>query len=144
MPLSLDYAKRLLAKVDLENDPHMVLESPSYWDKTPCRLYFEACEDLIYRQPKAALKAMDASSLDTDALGGDPVVEVLTRAPHNDAPIGGLKVTTENGWFAARPSGTEEVYKIYAESFVGREHLATIQNDAKRLVGRVFDAADSG
>lgn len=93
---------------------------------------------------KAALKSMDASSLDTTTLAGDAVVDVLTRAPHNDAPIGGLKVTTENGWFAARPSGTEEVYKIYAESFVGREHLATIQDEAKRLVGRVFAAAESG
>lgn len=93
---------------------------------------------------KAALKSMDASSLDTQTLAGDPVVDVLTRAPHNDAPIGGLKVTTQKGWFAARPSGTEEVYKIYAESFVGHEHLATIQEEAKRLVGRVFEAAESG
>ena len=68
---------------------------------------------------------------------------MLTRAPDNDAPIGGLKVTTENGWFAARPSGTEEVYKIYAESFVGREHLAAIQSDAKDLVGRVFEKKPS-
>ncbi len=57
MPLSLDYAKRLLAKVDLENDPEVVLECQSYWDETPCRLYFEACEELIYRTPEAAVKA---------------------------------------------------------------------------------------
>lgn len=93
---------------------------------------------------KAALKSMDASMLETRTLAGDSVSEVLTRAPYNDAPIGGLKVTTENGWFAARPSGTEEVYKIYAESFVGREHLASIQEEAKRLVGRVFASADTG
>ena len=55
------------------------------------------------------------------------------------AESGGLKVTTENGWFAARPSGTEEVYKIYAESFVGREHLASIQREAKHLIERVFE-----
>ncbi len=57
MPLSLDYAKRLLAKVDLENAPEVVLDCASYWDDTPCRLYLEACEELIYRHPKAALRA---------------------------------------------------------------------------------------
>ncbi|MGB5812881.1 MAG: phosphoglucomutase (alpha-D-glucose-1,6-bisphosphate-dependent) [Polyangiales bacterium] len=93
---------------------------------------------------KAALKAMAASDLDADELAGDPVREVLTRAPHNDAPIGGLKVSSAAGWFAARPSGTEDVYKIYAESFVGREHLASIQKDAQRLVGRVFAIAGAG
>ncbi|MEM7135574.1 MAG: phosphoglucomutase (alpha-D-glucose-1,6-bisphosphate-dependent) [Myxococcota bacterium] len=95
-------------------------------------------------EQKRALKSMDASSLDADALAGEPIREVLTRAPHNDAPLGGLKVTTDSGWFAARPSGTEDVYKIYAESFSGREHLATIQSEAKRLVGRVFSLSESG
>ena len=63
-----------------------------------------------------------------------PITAILTRAPGNDAPIGGLKVTTENGWFAARPSGTENVYKIYAESFLGAEHLAQIQESAREVV----------
>ncbi len=93
---------------------------------------------------KAALKAMSESDLVADTLTGEPIRQVSTRAPENDASIGGLKVTTDNGWFAARPSGTEDVYKIYAESFVGREHLASIQREAKELVGRVFDAAESG
>ena len=88
---------------------------------------------------KAALKAMSESDLDASELAGEPIRQVLTRAPENDAPIGGLKVTTDNGWFAARPSGTEEVYKIYAESFVGREHLASIQKEAQDLIGRVFE-----
>jgi phosphoglucomutase len=88
---------------------------------------------------KAALKGMNESDLDASELAGEPIQHVLTKAPENDAPIGGLKVTTENGWFAARPSGTEDVYKIYAESFVGREHLASIQSEAKDLIGRVFD-----
>jgi phosphoglucomutase len=88
---------------------------------------------------KAALKSMSESDLDASDLAGEPVKQVLTRAPENDAPIGGLKVTTENGWFAARPSGTEDVYKIYAESFTGREHLAAIQKEAQELIGRVFD-----
>jgi phosphoglucomutase len=90
-------------------------------------------------EQKAALKEMSESDLDASVLAGEPIQEVLTRAPENDAPIGGLKVTTENGWFAARPSGTEDVYKIYAESFVGREHLATIQSEAQELIGRVFE-----
>jgi len=88
---------------------------------------------------KSALKAMSESDLDASDLAGEPIVQVLTRAPENDAPIGGLKVTTENGWFAARPSGTEDVYKIYAESFIGRQHLASIQREAKELIGRVFE-----
>ena len=88
---------------------------------------------------KAALKGMSESDLDASDLAGEPIQQVLTKAPENDAPIGGLKVTTQNGWFAARPSGTEDVYKIYAESFVGREHLTTIQSEAQDLVGKVFD-----
>ncbi len=95
-------------------------------------------------EQKAALAGMSESDLDASDLAGEPIQQVLTRAPDNDAPIGGLKVTTENGWFAARPSGTEDVYKIYAESFVGREHLASIQREAKHLVGRVFDKNASG
>ncbi|MBW2375249.1 MAG: alpha-D-glucose phosphate-specific phosphoglucomutase [Deltaproteobacteria bacterium] len=90
-------------------------------------------------EQKAALKEMSESDLDASELAGEPIQQVLTKAPDNDAPIGGLKVTTENGWFAARPSGTEDVYKIYAESFVGRDHLASIQSEAKDLIGRVFD-----
>ena len=90
-------------------------------------------------EQKAALKGMSASDLDASDLAGEPILQVLTKAPDNDAPIGGLKVTTENGWFAARPSGTEDVYKIYAESFAGREHLSSIQTEAKHLIGRVFD-----
>ena len=90
-------------------------------------------------EQKAALEGMSESDLDASELAGEPIQQVLTKAPENDAPIGGLKVTTENGWFAARPSGTEDVYKIYAESFVGREHLSSIQSEAKDLIGREFD-----
>jgi phosphoglucomutase len=68
-------------------------------------------------------------------------VAKLTTAPGNGAPIGGLKIVTENGWFAVRPSGTEDVYKIYAESFRGREHLGRIQEEARQIVNRVFAAA---
>ena len=67
-------------------------------------------------------------------LAGSPITAVLTRAPGNGAAIGGLKVVTADGWFAARPSGTEDIYKIYAESFLGREHLAALQIEAEKLV----------
>jgi phosphoglucomutase len=67
-------------------------------------------------------------------LAGEPILAKLTRAPGNGESIGGLKVTTENGWFAARPSGTEDVYKIYAESFRGPDHLAQLQREARAIV----------
>ena len=67
-------------------------------------------------------------------LAGEPIIARLTEAPGNGAPLGGLKVVTEGGWFAARPSGTEDVYKVYAESFRGPEHLARIQEEAQGVV----------
>jgi phosphoglucomutase len=87
---------------------------------------------------KAALKKLDPWHVRADTLAGEPITAKLTRAPGNDAPIGGLKVASANGWFAARPSGTEDVYKIYAESFVSEEHLRRIQGDARKLVGAVI------
>src|SRR5205085_3956049 len=75
---------------------------------------------------KAALSRLSPESVVASELAGEPIVARLTRAPGNDAPIGGLKVVTDRGWFAARPSGTENVYKIYAESFRSEAHLAAI------------------
>jgi phosphoglucomutase len=92
------------------------------------------------RQAKDRLKALTAEAVTADSLAGEPVVATLTQAPSNGAAIGGLKVVTENAWFAARPSGTEDVYKIYAESFRGPEHLAQVQQEAQQVV----DAALSG
>ncbi|ALL77061.1 phosphoglucomutase [Pseudonocardia sp. EC080610-09] len=86
------------------------------------------------REDKAALSKLDASAVTATELAGDPITAKLTRAPGNDAPIGGLKVVTEAGWFAARPSGTEDVYKIYAESFRGADHLAAVQSEAREVV----------
>ena|ERR1039458_4895429 len=74
------------------------------------------------------------------ALAGDPIESMLTTAPGNGAALGGLKVVTRRGWFAARPSGAEDVYKIYAESFAGEEHLRQIQQEARELVGRALGA----
>ncbi|MBB2914481.1 phosphoglucomutase [Streptosporangium becharense] len=86
------------------------------------------------REEKAVLARLSAEQVTADTLAGEPITQVLTSAPGNGAPIGGLKVATENAWFAARPSGTEDVYKIYAESFRGPEHLARVQQEARDLV----------
>ena len=85
-------------------------------------------------QQKAALGRLSAEQVKSDRLAGGPIVEVLTTAPANGAPIGGVKVIAEHGWFAARPSGTEDVYKTYAESFLGPEHLERILAEAESIV----------
>ncbi len=90
---------------------------------------------------KAVLKELSPDLVTATELAGDPIREKLTRAPGNGAPIGGLKVVAENGWFAARPSGTEDIYKIYAESFRGAEHLRRIQEEARAIVDDAFAAA---
>ncbi|QWW19451.1 alpha-D-glucose phosphate-specific phosphoglucomutase [Schaalia sp. 19OD2882] len=113
--------------------------------KTPSQLHVEQVERFgasVYarvdapanREQKAKLAALDPSDVTATELAGDPITAKLVRAPGNDAPIGGLKVTTDAAWFAARPSGTEDVYKIYAESFKGAEHLAEVQQAARELV----------
>jgi phosphoglucomutase len=89
---------------------------------------------------KAALAQLSPDQVPADSLAGEPISAKLTSAPGNDAAIGGLKVVTENGWFAARPSGTEDVYKIYAESFLGRDHLQKIQQEAREIVDGAFAA----
>ena len=86
------------------------------------------------KDQKAKLAKLSPSQVTVKELAGEPITAILTEAPGNKAPIGGLKVTTENGWFAARPSGTEDVYKIYAESFKGETHLKQIQTEAQSLV----------
>ncbi|WP_392565606.1 phosphoglucomutase (alpha-D-glucose-1,6-bisphosphate-dependent) [Utexia brackfieldae] len=87
---------------------------------------------------KQKLAKLDAKQLKTDTLAGESIKQALTTAPANSAPIGGLKVITENGWFAARPSGTEDAYKIYAESFISQNHLAQLQEEAQQLVSGVI------
>jgi len=93
------------------------------------------------REQKAALKTLSPDAVSADELAGEPIRAKLTRAPGNDAPIGGLKVVTENGWFAARPSGTENLYKIYTESFLGTDHLCRIQDEARAIVDGAFATA---
>ncbi|MCM3908020.1 phosphoglucomutase (alpha-D-glucose-1,6-bisphosphate-dependent) [Trueperella bernardiae] len=86
------------------------------------------------KEEKAKLKALSPADVAATTLAGEEITARLVEAPGNGAPIGGLKVTTKNAWFAARPSGTEDVYKIYAESFLGAEHLAQVQAEAKDVV----------
>jgi phosphoglucomutase len=90
---------------------------------------------------KSVLSNLSPEQVTAETLAGEPIRARLTHAPGNNAPIGGLKVVTENGWFAARPSGTENIYKIYAESFKGRTHLSRIQEEAKTIVSTTFAAA---
>jgi phosphoglucomutase len=85
-------------------------------------------------EQKAILSKLSPDQVKATALAGDQITAMLTKAPGNGAAIGGLKVVTDNGWFAARPSGTEDVYKLYAESFRGKEHLKQIQKEAQALV----------
>jgi phosphoglucomutase len=97
--------------------------------------YYTRVDQAATPAQKALLKKLSPESVSAKELAGEPILHKLTRAPANDAAIGGLKVVTENGWFAARPSGTENVYKIYAESFKGTEHLSVILDEARQIVG---------
>jgi len=92
------------------------------------------------REQKAILKNLSPEMVKADMLAGELITAKLTNAPGNDAAIGGLKITTENGWFAARPSGTEDIYKIYAESFKGEEHLQQILSEAQAIVSSALSA----
>jgi phosphoglucomutase len=102
---------------------------------TPSYARIDAAAD---RQQKAVLAKLSPEQVNATELAGQPITAKLTTAPGNGAAIGGLKVTTANGWFAARPSGTEDVYKIYAESFSGPEHLSRIQQEAQEIVASVI------
>lgn len=117
--------------------------------KTPSQRYAELAEKFgapayartdapANREQKAVLKKLSPQDVSATELAGEPIVDKLVDAPGNGAAIGGLKVTTENAWFAARPSGTEDKYKIYAESFRGAEHLAQVQEAAQAVVSEVL------
>ena len=89
-------------------------------------------------EQKRRLAALSPEQVKSTQLAGEPIQRVLSRAPGNDAPIGGVKVVAEGGWFAARPSGTEEIYKIYAESFRGEDHLRRIVEEAQAIVDQAL------
>jgi phosphoglucomutase len=103
----------------------------------PCYGRVEAVASFDQKQ---VLSSLSSDDVDVDKLAGDNVIQVLAKAPGNNAAIGGLKVVTNNGWFAARPSGTEDIYKIYAESFIDDNHLQLIISQAQDIVAKVFKA----
>jgi phosphoglucomutase len=100
--------------------------------------FYERIDVAATPKQKSALKAVGPEQLNMTELAGEPVRAVRTKAPGNDQSFGGIKVETDSGWFAARPSGTEDVYKIYAESFRGEDHLKRIQSDAQAAIAKVF------
>ena len=95
-------------------------------------------------EQKGVLAKLSPGQVQAEQLAGEKIRATLTTAPGNDASIGGLKVITDHGWFAARPSGTEAVYKIYAESFLSAAHLKQIQEEAQALIARVFEQESGG
>jgi phosphoglucomutase len=92
-------------------------------------------------EQKKVLNNLSPDNVKASQLAGESILYKLTQAPENGAPIGGLKVVAANGWFAARPSGTEDVYKVYAESFKGEKHLRKVQEEARAIVDAAFRAA---
>ena len=102
---------------------------------TPCYTRIDAPAT---PEQKARLQKLSPEAIRESKLAGEPITAKLTRAPGNNAPIGGLKVAATSGWFAARPSGTENVYKIYAESFKDQAHLDSIVEEARRIVNNAL------
>lgn len=119
-------------------DPYQLYQALAEQLGEPCYGRVEAVANL---QQKQVLTSLTADAITTDVLAGEKITQILSHAPGNNAAIGGIKVCTENGWFAARPSGTEDIYKIYAESFIDDAHLQFIISDAQKLVSAAFVAA---
>ena len=128
-------AAEILARTG--NDPGQVYHSLTERYGAPV---YERIDAPATPAQKAVLARLSPEQVQARELAGDPIESMLTTAPGNGAPLGGLKVITKRGWFAARPSGTEDVYKLYAESFAGVEHLRRIQEEARELVGKTLDA----
>src|SRR5262249_54455056 len=103
--------------------------------------YYTRIDAAATPDQKARLQKLSPEAVQATELAGEPITAKLTRAPGNDAPIGGLKVVAAHGWFAARPSGTEEVYKLYAESFRGPDHLRRVQEEAQAIIKRALAGA---
>jgi phosphoglucomutase len=130
----------------------LAAEMTAVTGKDPGQIYHDLTESLgdpVYEridapatpEQKAVLKKLSPEQIPAQQLAGEPILARITAAPGNGEPFGGVKVSTENGWFAARPSGTENVYKIYAESFLGPDHLKRIQAEAREIVSRALGAA---
>jgi phosphoglucomutase len=104
------------------------------------RSTYERIEAPANTAQKARLARLAPEDVKASVLGGEPIQQILTRAPGDGNALGGLKVATENAWFAARPSGTEDIYKIYAESFHGQAHLRQVQLEAQTMVADALSA----
>ena len=124
-------------------------------DRDPGEIYRELTRELgepLYdrveapatREQKEMLDKLTPQQVRSKDLAGERIQAILTRAPGNDAPIGGLKVVAESGWFAARPSGTEDIYKVYAESFKGQDHLRRILEEAQAIINDTLAPAPAG
>jgi phosphoglucomutase len=103
--------------------------------------FYERVDAVADPTQKAVLENLSPENVEASTLAGEKILARLTRAPGNNAAIGGLKIVTQNGWFAARPSGTENIYKIYAESFISLDHLHRIQEEAQAIVSAAFKKA---
>jgi phosphoglucomutase len=103
--------------------------------------YYSRIDAPATPEQKAKLGKLSPEAVKSTQMAGEPITGKLTRAPGNNAPVGGLKVTTASGWFAARPSGTENIYKIYAESFQSEEHLNKLLSEAQHIVDAALSAA---
>ncbi|BDY11731.1 phosphoglucomutase (alpha-D-glucose-1,6-bisphosphate-dependent) [Hydrogenimonas cancrithermarum] len=108
------------------------------FEKTFGKAFYARIDAPATPEQKAKLKNLSPEEITTQTLAGETIKSIYTRAPGNGAPIGGLKIVTENGWVAMRPSGTEDIYKIYAESFLSAEHLKAIQDAAQKIVADLF------
>lgn len=125
-------AAEMTAKTGIDPHARHLDHIQKYGDPAYGRI--ETAADARVRQ---LLGSLTPDQIQVDTLAGDPIQNILTKAPGNHAPIGGLKIVTENGWFAVRPSGTEDIYKIYAESFKGPDHLKQIQEEAVAIVDKI-------
>jgi phosphoglucomutase len=126
-------AAEILAKTG--RDPSQLFAGLTAELGTP---FYERIDVPATPKQKNALKALGPDKLGIKELAGEPVRAIRTKAPGNDQSFGGIKVETDQGWFAARPSGTEDVYKIYAESFRDQAHLKLIQQDARAAIAKAF------
>ena len=129
-------ASEITAKTGKDPAEHYRELEEKFW-----KAYYARIDAPAVAAQRAVLAKLSPEMVTAEELGGEPVTAKLTRAPGNNAEIGGLKVIAKNGWFAARPSGTEDIYKIYAESFLSETHLKKIQDEAVAIVESAFAAA---
>lgn len=129
-------AAEITAKTGLDPGEHYRRLTKKYGEPV-----YERIDNRASLEQKAVLKRLVPETIPEDTLAGEPILSKTCNAPGNGQPIGGLKIATENGWFAVRPSGTENIYKLYAESFLGPEHVKLIQDEAQAMIARAFEDA---